>query len=77
MKLNPECGWTDPYKTLAEFSLPSILAGCMLVFKCGFCLLIAPVPVHCFSITFDKRRMHMRDTHDHTKIHMIVFFALF
>ena len=24
----------------------------VLVFKSGICLLIAPVPVHCFSITF-------------------------
>ena len=23
-------------------------------FKSGICLLIAPVPVHCFSITFNK-----------------------
>ena len=28
----------------------------ILVLRAGFCLLIAPVPVHCFSITFRKLR---------------------
>ena len=26
-------------------------------FKSGICLLIAPVPVHCFSVTFDKNKV--------------------
>ena len=28
-------------------------------FKSGICLLIAPVPVHCFSITYIIKRMHV------------------
>ena len=28
-------------------------------FKSGICLLIAPVPVHCFSITFSTLAVHV------------------
>ena len=29
----------------------------VLVLRAGFCLLIAPVPVHCFSITFNQNNV--------------------
>ena len=35
-------------------SINNIYLFPVLVFKSGVCLLIAPVPIHCFSITFTK-----------------------
>ena len=42
-------------------------------FKSGICLLIAPVPVHCFSITFlSKNKKSIKNFH----LKIIIFTAL-
>ena len=50
------------------FSLYSVFSR--FSFKSGICLLIAPVPVHCFSITF--RRNGETISNENVKLHFAV-----
>ena len=51
----PFGGWLPAWLTICSHCILSILQYLFIScfsFKSGICLLIAPVPVHCFSITF-------------------------